>query len=198
MNTSETIPFPWLFWQQDPSQPCCHTSLPIPQHTVPEYMRAICVPAQSQAAGGWFLCAHSRTPTPSSEKLQVVSHETPERRKAPLRGKMNHQNECREKWEDGAGIQIKLSCSIPSRKGRKICCHRATQHILWSLVPQGLSSALLQCHPSVKTLNSLQAPKWTPLPALGMFRDWDLGAHQGAQLSKYQTAQDGLFYFLLK
>lgn len=59
------------------------------------------------------------------------------------------------------------------------------QYILWSLVPQGLSSALLQCHPSVKTLNSIQAP----LHALGMFRDWDLEA----QLSKYQSAQYSVF-----
>lgn len=84
-------------------------------------MGAICVPAQSQAAGGWFLCPSVLTAEPPPWALKnclwlLMRH--PERRKAPLRGKMNHQNECREKWENGAGIQIKLSWSI-HQDGRK-------------------------------------------------------------------------------
>lgn len=102
-------------------------------------------------------CAHSRTPTPSSEKPHVASRETP-RKDGTTQRKMHHQNECREKWENGEGIQIKLSCSIDQEGGEKFAV-TWPQYILWSLVPQGLSSALLQCHQSVKTLNSLQAHK---------------------------------------
>lgn len=71
-------------------------------------------------------CAHSRTPTPSSEKPRVASRETP-RKDGTTQRKMHHQNECREKWENGEGIQSKLSCSI-DQEGGKICCHMATVH----------------------------------------------------------------------
>lgn len=80
-------------------------------------------------------CAHSRTPTPSSGKLHVAFHETPRKDGNTL----SHQNECREKWENGVGIQIKLNCSIYQERG-KICCHIATVHPVVSGSPGSVLS----------------------------------------------------------
>lgn len=157
MNTSESIPFSWLLWQRNPSQSCCHTPLLIPQHTSPEYMGAICV-----HAGCWCTvpscrrvvsmsqCAHSRTPTPSSEKPHVASRETPTKDGTTQR-KMHHQNECREKWENGEGIQSKLSCSIHQEGGKHFLSH-------------GHSTSCGHWHPRVCPQHSCSVTnQWKPL-----------------------------------
>lgn len=106
------------------------------------FVSMLVVNAQPQVAGGWFSVSqrsHSRTPAPSSEKLHMASRETP--RKDGTTQEEDAPSEM-GKWSRGSD-QTELQHS-PGR-GEK-CAVIQPQFILWPLVLQGLSSALLECH----------------------------------------------------
>lgn len=139
MNTSETIPSSWLSWQQKLSQSCCHTSLPIPPQSLnirELFVSMLVVKAQSQTAGGFFcvpVCSQ-QNPHPKLWKTAPgFSQDTQKGRRWSIRMSAGRNG----KMEQGFR-------SNSAERGKKL-----PQCILWSL---GLSSALLQCHPSWKHL----------------------------------------------
>lgn len=176
MNTSETIPFSWLFWQQSLSQSCCHTSLPVQSLNIWELFVSMLVVNHSPTLQEGDCCVplcSQQNPHPKLWKTQKGwQHSEPSEWVQGEMGKWSRDSDQTE-LQHLSGKEERFAVIWP-------------QYILWSVAAQARASALLQGHQPVETFNSLQAHKWTPL------HHWecsDTGIWKHTREHSYQSTQ---------